>query len=324
MRITISIVACISTFFMSCALPSHDTQQTFVPVKELSAVEYSQEGLSFMARSRFAEAVVSFYYANILYPNILPFRLNLAIALRELGDAEQSELLLKDIISQNGYVAPARLALASLYFDIGAFELGNNQFNSAISQEIDRNDFLKATEIALTAVQYNDSVAQVATALCFALLAQGLQDIPVTRTTVGRLYLAQGLYDSVLMIGVESPPGAKRDQLELDLVKAIARLGLQDYNSTLKVLQRLELSVRNSPELLPEIQILRVVAQIMLKSTVSQSTHDDTLASLSNDDITTFHTAYGGNANTTTQSRYWPLNVRAVLELQNEDYVAED
>lgn len=323
MKITFFIVAAVAVSCTSCALPSHETQQSFVPAKELSAVEYSQEGLSFMARNRFAEAVISFYQASFLYPDILPFKLNLAIALRELGDVDQSEKILQSIISQNGYRAPAQHALASLYFNLGAFQSGNAQFDSAISQEINRNDFLKATTIALTAAQYNDAVAQVDTALCFALLAQGLQDIPLTRTTVGRLYLAQGMYDSVLKLGDKSP-GTKRDQLELELVKTIARLGLKKYDSTLKELQRLELSVRKSPELLPEIQILRVVAQILLQTSVSKVTMGEVLANLSKEEIQTFHSAYSGIANTTPQARYWPHAVRSVLELQDKEYLADE
>ena len=306
------VVASLFCIFCACAPPTYEVQQDFVPVKELTAVQYAEEGLQYMSRARYYEASVLFSRAHELYPDVQAIKMNLAIALRELGSLEESERILKELLEEGGYTAPVNQALAILYFERGEFVAANREYQLAIDQEIARDEIEKAYRTAMGAANKNDEVGLEYDALCFAFLGLGLIDAIEARVKIARIYLAMGASKEALAFSKAAAQGPKRQLVELKLIQAIARIGSKENENVLKTLGRLELAVRKRPELLPEIQTLRAALNVLMQ----EGEGEEKLLALDEEAQAEFHKGYSGKANESTQSRYWPAQVRKILTLQ--------
>jgi Tfp pilus assembly protein PilF len=116
------LLVCLGALLLGgCALPRPDSQQRFVPNRELLAVSLARQGLGEIGRSRFIEAELLLRQALYLFPDARNVKLNLALAISQLGQTEEARAIYEDFLKSAPASLDVHLALASLYHSSGDF-----------------------------------------------------------------------------------------------------------------------------------------------------------------------------------------------------------
>jgi tetratricopeptide (TPR) repeat protein len=308
-RIVTLFTICLIT---ACALPASKIEkQGFVPRKDLEILKYSNDGLRYASSGRYLDAEVALRKATYLEPRALPIRLNLAIVLREQQQLLESEDILLKLLADHPNSAAVNAALGALYFQLRNFFKARNYFNQAIelAMQEQRYDVVSNYYLSLGAAWYD--YAYLEDSICAIENAQNFMPNPNNREVLGKLMLEQANY-SLLVSTNNKQGGAGRENVAVKLNEALAEIGLSNIEQAQKILSRIELVAQKKPELLPEIQLLTLLAQ-SINYRKENNTNAVSLSIFSPEDIEKFPNLIKGIKAQKERLRIWPINVRQEL-----------
>ena len=178
----------------SCALPRPDNQQNFVPDRELVAVSLARQGLGEMGRSQFLEAELLFRQALYISPQARNIKLNLALALGQLGQTDEALAIYEDFLRFAPESLDAHLALANLYHTSGNFAAAEEYLLRTLQLATVHGNSDKASVARKSLVSLYFETGREEEALCLSDELLTAQSGPDQIFSHLKLLMALGLY----------------------------------------------------------------------------------------------------------------------------------
>ncbi len=135
-------------------VPQEDLQQVQMPSEDVKiAAPIFEQGIDLFNENKKEDAIVKFKEALNIDQSYLPARLNMAIALGDLGKFDEAKQLLLDVINDDASIAEAYNSLGYLYFKQQDLKEAENYFIKAI--EINPDYTQAKTSLEVLRTQYN-------------------------------------------------------------------------------------------------------------------------------------------------------------------------
>ncbi|MCO6431674.1 MAG: tetratricopeptide repeat protein [Deltaproteobacteria bacterium] len=166
-QLTIRLAVIIFAVASGCALPGSEIEeQIFVPRREVVAASLFTEGNRLYNSGRFPEAELKYRQVEYLYPGTANTGVNLALALRGMGDFNQSFRILERIVSENSDYLDYRFFLAETYYQAGRYNEAVSQYELLLTMSSEASDIQKAQAAARAMAALSFEIGREEEALC--------------------------------------------------------------------------------------------------------------------------------------------------------------
>ncbi|MEI8313637.1 MAG: hypothetical protein WCH98_23050, partial [Verrucomicrobiota bacterium] len=160
-----------------CALPVPEGSElsSFVPERELRAVEISQQAMYDFNRNRYVDAELGFRQALYMYPGLENLRANLAASLERTGQFDEAAGIYKEMSERTPQSAAYMAGIARVRVASGDYRGGIEAYYQAYALAAVLGDAGLSANIARSVSALAFRIGDVETAECFAALTYSLR-----------------------------------------------------------------------------------------------------------------------------------------------------
>ena len=184
----------------------------FVSAIELETISIVRQGLNFMSRSRFADAEAKLRQGQYLYPEASSIRINLAEALKGLGNFGEAIEIYRQLLRTDPDSVQLLAGLARVYLAAGDVDNAVTAYEEAFELAIRGDEPERAAGLARSLATLYFGLGQEEEALCYSQRAVEYQPARMQTLRHIRLLTAIGLMeqaDQTISDFVTEQPGMR-------------------------------------------------------------------------------------------------------------------
>lgn len=311
---------CMSSLMMvGCALPPRGHQEIdFVSARELDTISIVREGLHFLSRSRYVDAEFKFRQGLYRYPDAVNLKINLAEALKGLGDYQQATSIYQDLLKASPDSIQLLVGLARVHLAAGLRENAIMRYEEALELALSRNERPRAAILARSIATLYFEDGQEERALCysqqaFTLLPDRNQVLRHVRLLTGLGMLQQA--ETVLTQYIGEDPGLRDAEVLWQF--ALIEGGRENFAEVLNLIEFARDKNKDRRALNIEMEIFDMVAKYKVKLSGGESIEsiDDLLDNVDEEEQQDEGPDFEMSDIEAVNTLYWPA--RAVVALED-------
>lgn len=300
-----------------CALPPRGHQEIdFVSARELDTISIVREGLNFLARSRYVDAEFKFRQGLYRYPDAVNLKINLAEALKGLGDYQQAIAIYQELLRESPDSVQLLVGLARVHLAAGFRENAIMRYEEALEIALRADENPRAAVLARSIATLYFKAGQEQQALCYS--QQALQLLPDRQQVLRHVRLLTGLgmleqANSVLTDFVAADPGLRDAEVLWQF--ALIEGGRGNFAEVLNLIEVSRDKNRDRRALNNEMEIFDLVARYMVMSTGGETIDDlSDLVNETDEQEGEEGWAFDPDDLEVVNTLYWPANAVIALE----------